>query len=289
MRLKNRDNNEKYYFLIQKDATANELSGSQERRKFMPKFRRVISSGLTAFACGATVFAMTAVAVGDTSEAEADESFKVGGAIAMANLDTNEDPVKFSDLVTVQPMTMAIASTTVTTSTTTATTTTSTSTTSSTTEATTTTACTEAETECVADECIDEPVNDSAETEEVYYEGSGYEVSDYEIVMLARTVAQEAGDCSYEQQACVIWTVLNRVDNWRWPNTIAEVVSQPSQFAYYSYKEYREDHYQVAYEQVNNWINGGPRYLDPIYIGFYGDGWRNHFYDYDRTVEYCPD
>lgn len=119
--------------------------------------------------------------------------------------------------------------------------------------------------------------------------GSVYDyVSEDEIIMLAKTVAQEAGDCSYTQQACVIWTVLNRVDSWEWPNSISENLNMPGQFAYYSGKSYRDDHYQVAYDQVYNWLFGGDRYLGSDYQYFYGDGWRNHFYG-KNSGEYVPD
>lgn len=119
--------------------------------------------------------------------------------------------------------------------------------------------------------------------------GSVYDyVSEEEIVMLAKTVAQEGGDCSYTQQACVVWTVLNRVDSWEWPNTISENLNMGGQFAYYSWKPYRDDHYQVAYDQVYNWLFGGERYLDSDYQYFYGDGWRNHFYG-KNSGEYVPD
>lgn len=120
-------------------------------------------------------------------------------------------------------------------------------------------------------------------------DGSVYDyVSEYEIVMLAKTVAQEGGDCSYVQQACVIWTVLNRVDSPEWPNSISENLMMPGQFAYYSDKSYRDDHYQVAYDQVYNWLFGGDRYLSSEYQYFYGDGWRNHFHG-KNTGEYVPD
>lgn len=122
-----------------------------------------------------------------------------------------------------------------------------------------------------------------------YTEGSVYDyVSEEEIVMLAKTVAQEGGDCSYTQQACVVWTVLNRVDSWEWPNTISENLTMDGQFAYYSWKPYRDDHYQVAYDQVYNWLFGGERYLSSDYQYYYGDGWRNHFYG-KNSGEYVPD
>ncbi|MBR6811523.1 cell wall hydrolase [Candidatus Saccharibacteria bacterium] len=141
------------------------------------------------------------------------------------------------------------------------------------------------------EETYEAEVEEAEATEETPapVEGSVYDyVSEEEIIMLAKTVAQEGGDCSYAQQACVIWTVLNRVDSSKWPNTIAENLTKPAQFAYYPNKVYREEHYQVAYDQVYNWLFGGERYLSSGYDMFYGDGWRNHFYG-NGNPEYCPD
>jgi hypothetical protein len=175
------------------------------------------------------------------------------------------------------------------------TTTTSTETTTSTISAATTTSTEETRIETTEAELTDpEPVawEEDTETEETDSESTGDSVYDYvgdwEIVMLAKTVAQEGGDCSYTQQACVIWTVLNRVDSPEWPNTISENLTMSGQFAYYSDKDYREDHYRVAYDQVYNWLFGGDRYLSSEYQYFYGDGRRNHFYG-KNTGEYVPD
>lgn len=114
-------------------------------------------------------------------------------------------------------------------------------------------------------------------------------VSEEELIMLAKTVAQEAGDCSYTQKAYVVWTVLNRVDSSEWPNTVYENLIYPDQFAYYSWKDYRDDHYQVVCDVVAAWENGGERPLPSDYQYFWGDGWRNHFYSKYTPGEIIPD
>ena len=113
-------------------------------------------------------------------------------------------------------------------------------------------------------------------------------VSDEELVMLAKTLAQEGGCCSYTQQCCVIWTVLNRVDSCEWPNTVYENLVKPDQFAYKPSKEYTEAHYQVVLDVVSAWENGGDRLLGPDYQYFRGDGWQNHFYG-KNSPEIVPD
>jgi len=116
-------------------------------------------------------------------------------------------------------------------------------------------------------------------------------VSEDELVMLAQTLAAEGGDCSYTQQACVVWTVLNRVDSCDWPNSVSENLTMPSQFAYYESKPYRDDHYQVVLDVVKSW-ESGERFLDAKFQYFYGDMKRNHFYgivDGVKTEEFIPD
>lgn len=56
-----------------------------------------------------------------------------------------------------------------------------------------------------------------------------------EVEMLARLIWGEArGIPSDMHKAAVVWCVLNRVDAEGWPDTVAEVVTQPHQFAGYS-------------------------------------------------------
>lgn len=59
-----------------------------------------------------------------------------------------------------------------------------------------------------------------------------YTAQDAELI--AKTVWGEARGCTPEGQAKVVWTILNRVDDDRFPNTIRGVVTQPDQFYGYS-------------------------------------------------------
>lgn len=62
--------------------------------------------------------------------------------------------------------------------------------------------------------------------------GAGtYSESDVELI--AKTVWQEARGIERKaEQAAVVWWILNRVDDDRWGDSIAEVVTAPHQFAY---------------------------------------------------------
>ena len=52
-----------------------------------------------------------------------------------------------------------------------------------------------------------------------------------EVVMMAKTMYGEARGLPKVEVACVGWCILNRVDDSRWPSTIAGVITQKSQFS----------------------------------------------------------
>ena len=86
------------------------------------------------------------------------------------------------------------------------------------------------------------------------------------------------------EKAAVVWCVLNRVDAAHWPDTVAEVVTQPYQFAGYS-PDYpaTEELKEIAADVLTRWERerreGGDvgRVLPAEYHFFTGDGERNYF------------
>lgn len=126
--------------------------------------------------------------------------------------------------------------------------------------------------------------------------------SESDIVMLAQLIDIEANSVyPLNRRAAVGWTVLNRLDNGRWgPTTIAGIISQPGQYAWYSGRSYSQENYDIAKDVLTRWateqIEGVPnfgRVLPPNYDCFYGDGSQNHFYDvngsyWDFSVPYDP-
>ena len=106
-----------------------------------------------------------------------------------------------------------------------------------------------------------------------------------EVEMLARVIWGEArGIPSDMHKAAVVWCVLNRVDAEGWPDTVAEVVTQPHQFAGYS-PDYpaTEEFKAIAVDVLIRWERekreGGEvgRVLPAEYVFFTGDGKVNHF------------
>jgi hypothetical protein len=106
-------------------------------------------------------------------------------------------------------------------------------------------------------------------------------INEADVEMLAKLVWGEARGCSVTEQAAVIWTVLNRVDSEDpiFPDTIQEVVTQPSQFHGYDPNHpVEQDKVDLARDVLTRWINGGEgRILPKEYVFFHGDGLHNHF------------
>ena len=112
-----------------------------------------------------------------------------------------------------------------------------------------------------------------------------YVPDEAEVEMLARVLWGEArGVPSDMEKAAVVWCVLNRVDAERWPDTVAGVVTEPSQFAGYS-PDYpaTEELKTIAADVLTRWERerreGGDvgRVLPAEYFFFTGDGERNYF------------
>lgn len=112
-----------------------------------------------------------------------------------------------------------------------------------------------------------------------------YIPNEAEIEMLARLIWGEArGVASDMEKAAVVWCVLNRVDADGWPDTVAEVVTQPFQFVGYS-PDYpaTEELKEIATDVLTRWERekqeGGDagRVLPAEYVFFTGDGERNYF------------
>lgn len=115
-----------------------------------------------------------------------------------------------------------------------------------------------------------------------------------DIEILAKTVYGEAGSVpNTAHQAAVIWCILNRVDDPRWPDTIEEVVI-PSQFnGYNSENPVTPELYELSLDVYNRWqqekagAKDVGRVLPKEYVFFHGDGKENHFRtEYEHTGNY---
>lgn len=107
-----------------------------------------------------------------------------------------------------------------------------------------------------------------------------------DVVMVAKTLYGECRGCPAEEQAQVVWCILNRVDDPRFPDTIQGVIAQPYQFHGYSSSFPVWDNLaDVARDVLTRWSYekqgiAVERELAPEYVFFTGNGTQNIF----RTV-----
>lgn len=118
--------------------------------------------------------------------------------------------------------------------------------------------------------------NNNNNNNNVYY-------SKQDIIDIAKVMQKECGGVpSKTEQACVVWTVLNRVDKYN--SSVYSVVRAKNQFAFYENSNYTTALYNLAEDVLSRWsrekqgeTNIG-RALPPEYLYFYGDGQHNYFY-----------
>jgi hypothetical protein len=105
-------------------------------------------------------------------------------------------------------------------------------------------------------------------------------------IYIAKTVWGEARGINAEGQKKVVWCILNRVDDERFPNDIIQVITQQNQFHGYSPNfPCTDELYQLSLEVIAQWqlekIGGeSERLLPPEYVFFYGNGTENIFTRY---------
>lgn len=116
------------------------------------------------------------------------------------------------------------------------------------------------------------------ETEVMYY-------TEDEVVMMAKLLYRECrGVPSKTQQACVAWSVCNRVDSDEFDgSTITEIVTAKRQFVYRENTPVWDELYDLALDVLTRWnaerngeVSVG-RVLPKDYTFFSGDSERNYF------------
>lgn len=122
----------------------------------------------------------------------------------------------------------------------------------------------------VVDNAVEEPIV-------MYY-------TENDVTMIAKVLYRECrGVPSITEQACVAWTILNRVDDGRFGNSISEVITRPNQFAYKSDTPVTDDLYALALDVLTRWnaeqngMENMGRVLPKEYLYFSGSGGHNYF------------
>lgn len=99
-----------------------------------------------------------------------------------------------------------------------------------------------------------------------------------EVDALAKTLYGECRGCSEIQQRAVAWTIFNRVDDERFPDTVIEVITQPSQFFGYSESfPVTAELEELARDCLEDWHFERERILEPDFLYFFGNGRINIF------------
>lgn len=162
------------------------------------------------------------------------------------------------------------------------------------------------QTETSAPDTSKEPIETEPVETEPVFDVVNYVNETYsnEIMMLARLVYVEGrGVASQTEQACVIWTVLNRVDAYG--KSISETILAPHQFSYKEdapfYDDFGRDLRELARDVLQRWTleNMGEadvgRVLPSNYFFFVGKNGHNWFrmgytdteyWDYSFTSPY---
>ena len=129
-------------------------------------------------------------------------------------------------------------------------------------------------------EVVEEPVVTDVE---VVSENESLPITDEEYIMLCNAVAHEAG-CNWistTDKAYVVEVIMNRVNSPRFPNTIYGVLTQPYQFSgaygYVNLGTYSQTVTQSVKDAVTLYFTE-PESFTQGYVGFWGDGYSNHFY-----------
>ena len=115
-----------------------------------------------------------------------------------------------------------------------------------------------------------------------------YYFTESDVVMCAKVLYNECrGIPSKVEKACVVWTILNRVDStgydFRNTNTISSVILAPYQFAYSAGTPVTQELYDLAYDVLTRWNlekNGYTdvgRVLPSNYLYYGGNGVHNFF------------
>lgn len=148
---------------------------------------------------------------------------------------------------------------------------------------------------CMIEEPIEEVVEPEQEptVEEKLSELPTANVYSEEAVYLAKTIWGEGRGLSDTEKAAIVWCILNRVDDNRFPDNIIDVITAKNQF--HGYKEHfpvEDELYDLAVDILGRWElekagheNVG-RVLPQNYLYFHGDGKHNYFRTDYRSKDY---
>lgn len=105
------------------------------------------------------------------------------------------------------------------------------------------------------------------ELEQYYGYGRDVEQIELEAEYIAKVLYGTAINHAESDKRAVVWCILNRVEHYSHPNTIAEVCKQPKQWMGYSDSNpVLDELYDLALEELKTWYSGGHRPMSNEYI-----------------------
>lgn len=105
------------------------------------------------------------------------------------------------------------------------------------------------------------------ELEQYYGYGRDVEQIELEAEYIAKVLYGTAINHADSDKRAVVWCILNRVEHYSHPNTIAEVCEQPKQWMGYSNSNpILDELYDLALEELKIWYSGGHRPMSNEYI-----------------------
>lgn len=105
------------------------------------------------------------------------------------------------------------------------------------------------------------------ELEQYYGYGRDVEQIELEAEYIAKVLYGTAINHADSDKRAVVWCILNRVEHYSHPNTIAEVCKQPKQWMGYSDNNpVLDELYDLALEELKIWYSGGHRPMNNSYI-----------------------
>lgn len=105
------------------------------------------------------------------------------------------------------------------------------------------------------------------ELEQYYGYGRDVEQIELEAEYIAKVLYGTAINHAESDKRAVVWCILNRVEHYSHPNTIAEVCEQPKQWMGYSNSNpVLTENYDLALEELKIWYSGGHRPMTNEYI-----------------------
>ena len=105
------------------------------------------------------------------------------------------------------------------------------------------------------------------ELEQYYGYGRDVEQIEREAEYIAKVIYGTAKNHADSDKKAVVWCILNRVEHYSHPNTIAEVSEQPKQWmGYSSSNPVLTENYDLALEELKTWYSGDHRPMSNEYI-----------------------